>query len=766
MIVVFRPRIIVIISLMIGLLSACSLDQNARKQKHFHDGQSFFEKGEYSAAAVEFSKAVQIDPNYADAHFQLGESYMLMQQPNRAYQEFAHTIDLRPDDFRARLAMANLLIVQRNLPQAKEQTDLLLKQRPTDPAVHSTIASLLAAQRDITGAIRETQQTIALAPGHWEAYLSLALLQLKGGQTDAAEATFKKVIELDPKAVQARVLLGTYYQSAGRAADAEQQFRNAIALAPSSMAPREALAKMFMVQGKKSDAQNILEQANRDLPNNPDCLLALSNFYYITGDMDRAVSEYSALYHARPNDLGVKKKYIELLIQTHHYDQAKSLNNEILDASSGDTDALVFRSEMQISDGDVNNATRTLQGVVQNAPSDSQAHYVLGVALDKQGFSERAESEWRTALNINPDYLDAERALANKAMLKGDMTALQDAANQLIRLEPASAEGYALRALANINQSQFDAADRDVKRAIAVAPQSAYGYVELGNLRFAQKQYSDATSAYQNALDRNAGSTDALRGLMNAYVQQKQPDKAIAAARAQIGKVPQNSAFYDLLGAGLFHFLKDYSGAEAALEKAVTLDAHNSDAAIQLCQVQATQGQVDKAIATGEAFLKQNPRQAGIYILLGDLHAAKSDWKSAENAYQNAVAINALNPVASNDLAGAMLRTGGSLDVAMSLAQTARRQLPTSPAVADTMGWIYYQKGEYQLALSSLQEAMNLAAKNKMPDNPDIRYHLGMAYLKTKQPALARQNLEQVLKINPNYQSAAEIREELDRLKS
>ena len=753
-------------SLSLILIAGCSLNSGARKVRHFQNGQSFFAKGEYGAAAAEFSKAVHIDPNYADAHFQLGESYILLQQPDRAYQELARTIDLRPNDYRARLALANLLILQRSLGPAREQTDVLLKERPSDPAVHSAIASLLAAQGDIPGAIRQTQQTIALAPGHWEAYLSLALLQLKNGEADEAEATFKKVIEADPKEVQARVLLGSYYQSVGRFADAEQQFSTAIAAAPASVAPREALARLFMVEGKRSDAQNTLEQANRDLPNNPDCLLALSNFYYVTGDVDKALSEYNALYKARPDDLGVKKKYIELLIQTKHYDQAKKLNNEILAASSGDSDALVFRSEMQISDGDVNDAVQTLQIVVKNAPSDSEAHYVLGVALDKQGFSERAESEWRQALNLNPNYLDAERALADKAMLQGDMSALQDDANQIIRLQPYSAEGYALRALSNINLSQFDAADRDVKRAITIAPQNAIGYVELGNLKFVQKQYGDAAKAYQDALDRNAGSTDALRGLMNAYAQAKQPDKAIAAANTQIAKVPGNSSLYDLLGAGLFHFVNDLNGAQVAFEKAIALDPHSSDAAIQLCQVQAKQGQIDRAINTGEKFLAQNPRQASIYIVLGDLYAAKSDWKSAENAYQNAVAISSLNPVASNDLAGAMVHTGGNLDVALSLAQTARRQLPASAAVADTIGWIYYQKGQFQLAVSSLQEALNLSAKSEMPDNANIHYHLGMAYLKTHQPALARQNLEQVLKTSPNFQSAGEIREQLDKLKS
>jgi tetratricopeptide (TPR) repeat protein len=119
---------------------------------------------------------------------------------------------------------------------------------------------------------------------------------------------------------------------------------------------------------------------------------------------------------------------------------------------------------------------------------------------------------------------------------------------------------------------------------------------------------------------------------------------------------------------------------------------------------------------------------------------------------------------ASNNLAHAMLQTGGNLDVALSLAQTARRGLPDSPSVADTLGWIYYQKGAYQSAIGLLQEALKLQEKNnKMPDNPDIHYHLGMAYAKSGQTGLARQQFERVLKINPN---SSDAKNQLAQLKS
>lgn len=760
----WRP--VLALCLIAGLLSSCSLNPNVRKQKDFQRGQRYFEKGQYNEAAIEFTNAIKIDPNYADAHYQLGESFLRLQMSQRAYQELARAVELRPEDTHARIEMTNLLILGRNWQDAKQQTDLLLKKQPNDPAIHALAASLLAAQSNLPGAIAEMQKAIALDSGRWELYLDIALLQQRNNQPAAAEASFKKVIELNPKAMQARLVLGAFYQSQNRPAEAEQQFRDAIPMDPNMIAPREALARLYLAEGKKDGAEEVLKQAKSDLPHNPDSFLALSDFYYTTGDLDKSVAEFHALYQERPKDLSVKKKYIQLLIQTKHYDEARSLDDEILKANPKDDDALVYRSQMQISSGDASGAVQSLQSVIKDAPNNIQAHYALGVAYDKQDNLDQAESEWREALRLDPNLLEAQRAIADAAVRLGDMNSLVDTADKMIKLQPGSPDGYALRALTNINRQHYADAEEDIHKAIDVSPQSAPGYVQMGNLRLVQKQYGEAITAYLQALDRNAGSTDALRGLMSAYFAQKQIDKAIDAAQVQIGKSPNNSKFYGLLADALIRGKGDLSGAEAALDKAVALDKTNSDAMVQLCQVRAARGETDQAIATGEQSLKDNPRQPNLDVLMGNLYQSKSDWKSAEDAYQKALAINSQNPEAANGLARVMLSRGENLDIALGLAQTAVKGLPNSSDAADTLGWLYYRKTLYPLAISYLQQALKLQEKNKTSDNPDIHYHLGWAYEKTQQQALARQNFEQVLKISPKYPAAAEINKELGHLKS
>jgi tetratricopeptide (TPR) repeat protein len=290
--------------------------------------------------------------------------------------------------------------------------------------------------------------------------------------------------------------------------------------------------------------------------------------------------------------------------------------------------------------------------------------------------------------------------------------------------------------------------------------------VQLGDAKLAQKQYKDAEQAYNDALGHDGNSIDALRGLMNTFLVQKQPDKAIAAAHAAIAKSPNNSGFYDLLGTALFDHKHDLDSSEAALRKAAELDKNNSDALLKLGQVQVAKGSADQALATYRQSVKDNPHDASFYILMGEIYEAKRDWNDAKDSYQKALQIKPDDPLASNNLAYVMLQSGGNVDVALSLAQAARRGMPDSSNAADTLGWVYYQKGAYPSAIDLFNEAIKLREKNQQPEDPTLHYHLGLAYEKIGKPDLARQQLERVLKINPNYSDAAEVRKELAQLKS
>lgn len=756
--------------LLSGLLTGCSRDPNVRKQKYLESGDHYFADGKYREAAIQYSNATQIDPRFAQAHYQLGETYLKMGDLNRAFQELGRTVELAPDNYRAHTQMANLLVTNRNpdgspvadsLKQAKAHLDLLSEKQPNNPETHEAWANYYAAQNNLAAAIQEIQHAVSLDPGRSESYLLLAILQLRANQPDQAEGSFKKAIETDPKATNPQLALGGFYQSRNRLPEAEQQFRHAIALDPKNPGPRAALVRLLMQEGRKADIEPFLQQTKKDLSGNSEGYRMLGDFYFATGDLDKATAEYGSLYADHPKDPLVKKNYVQLLILKNRLDEASKLNNEVLKAAPRDADALVYKGQIQLRQNDAGGAIDSLQSALRNDPNNAVAHYQLGIAFDQQHNDGQAESEWRQAVRIRPDLSDAQRALAALELRRGDGDALLQTAQQIITAQPSAADGFILKCIAETVRQRYNDALQDAQQAMQRAPQNPTPYVQMGNVHLVQKHYADAEKFYQQALDKDPSSADGLSGLMNTYFAEKQPEKAITAANAQIAKVPNNSNFYDLLGTALFNGRKDLPGADAALHKAIELDKNNTDALEKLGKVQVQEGSADQAIALYQRSIKDNPRDARFYILCGELYEARQSWDQAKAMYQQALSIVPDHPLASNNLAYLLLQQGGNVDVALAMAQTARRGMPESPNAADTLGWAYYQKGVYQSAISQFQEALRLGEKHGAPDDATIHLHLGMAYQKANQSVQARQQLEKALKLDPKNEGAKKALSEL-----
>jgi tetratricopeptide (TPR) repeat protein len=750
------------------LWTGCSRDPNVKKQKYLESGQRYFDQQRYREAAIQFGNALQVDPQFARAHYQLGETLLKLQDLNHAYGELSRAVELDPNIYAAHAELANLLVSSRQpeaLKQAKVHLDLLREKQPNSADTYSAWSNYYFAQDNLAAAMQEMQKAIDADPSRSDSYLGMALLETRANLPDQAEANFKKAAEIAPKSMNAQLALGGFYQSRNRFPEAEQQFRKAISTDLKDPSPRAALVRLMMAEGKRAEAETLLKETKTALPNNSEGYRMLGDFYFATGDLDKATAEYGSLFNDHPRDPQVKKNYIQLLILKNRLDEATKLNDPILKASPRDVDSLVYRGQIQLRQGNAGGAVESLQDALRNDPNNAVAHYQLGIAFDQQHDDKRAESEWHEAVRLKPDMPDAQEALARVQLRRGDTEGLLQTAQQLISAKPPAADGFLLRAVVEVSRQKFTDAESDLRKAMELAPASPAPYIQMGAMRLSQKQFGEAEKFYQQALEKDPSSAEGLRGLMAAYIQDKQVEKALAAANEQIAKSPNNSSFYDLLGTVLFESRKDTKGAEAALRKAVELDKNNSNALVKLGKVQIAEGAADQALATYQQSIKDNPREVTFYILAGEIYESKSQWDQAKAMYQQALNIQSDNPTASNNLAYLILQQGGNVDLALAMAQTARRGIPDSPNFADTLGWAYYQKGVYKSAISLFQESLRLSEKQGGADDADVHYHLGLAYQKTNQPTLARQQLERALKIKPNSPDAASARKALAELR-
>jgi tetratricopeptide (TPR) repeat protein len=270
-----------------------------------------------------------------------------------------------------------------------------------------------------------------------------------------------------------------------------------------------------------------------------------------------------------------------------------------------------------------------------------------------------------------------------------------------------------------------------------------------------QGRLGEAEKLYEQALGNDPGSREALQQLVTLHVAQKHSERAVRRVQAQIAKVPDNSAYYLLLGQALLQSQRA-AEAQAALSKSSDLDRTNILASFLLAQSQESGGQIDAAASTYERTIRENPKDIRAYVAFGTLEERRGNWQSAQKLYQTALQLQPDQPAAANNLSYLLLEHGGDTDHALALAQIARRAMPDSPNTADTLAWAYYKKGIYKSAIDLLEEVTK-----KVPRNPTYHYHLGLAYEKSNKVAQARSTFQRALQIDPKSPHADEIHQAL-----
>jgi putative PEP-CTERM system TPR-repeat lipoprotein len=150
-------------------------------------------------------------------------------------------------------------------------------------------------------------------------------------------------------------------------------------------------------------------------------------------------------------------------------------------------------------------------------------------------------------------------------------------------------------------------------------------------------------------------------------------------------------------------------------------------------------------------YVAAHPDDAQGYQLLGQRYLAAKDMDKARASFEKASALAPNDAAALNNLAW-VYQTAGDPRAA-EIAQRAHALAPGSPDIADTFGWILVQRGETDKGVPILRDA---AAK--LPNNPEVRYHLAAALVKSGDHDSGRRMLETLLESGDKFDGASDAR--------
>lgn len=134
---------------------------------------------------------------------------------------------------------------------------------------------------------------------------------------------------------------------------------------------------------------------------------------------------------------------------------------------------------------------------------------------------------------------------------------------------------------------------------------------------------------------------------------------------------------------------------------------------------------VDQALAAEKDPSSEEARivPEGMLIALAATQDKTGDMEAAETTLRMALDRYPQSHIAMNFLAYMWAEAARNLEEAYTLSRTSLELEPNNAAYLDTLGWIYYQKKQYEKALDYLQQAHNI-----LGDDPEITLHLGDVY--------------------------------------
>ena len=354
---------------------------------------------------------------------------------------------------------------------------------------------------------------------------------------------------------------------------------------------------------------------------------------------------------------------------------------------------------------------------------------------------------------------------------------------------------YALLGLAEVafKQDRMSDAQQYIQQAVELSPDDPHAQISLGRLYFTQGRYLEAESAFKKAVQSAPRLGKTYIALGDLYMMAlKKPEQAIISYKMALEIMPEHAGAHYALGVAYLRSGTNSELAKQELKHAARLEPKNPLPKQMLARLYAANKQYDRALDVYSELLQQYPDLASarfgrgnVYLVQNKLDLAEKEFKAitratpgnveawmklglvyqtqkhfveSEKAYLTALKLQPDIAIAYNNLAWMSANQKQRLDQSL---KWARRAVDLNPDFADfhdTLGWVYKTRKEYKQAISAFQQA------NKIRENPQTYYHLGLVYMEKGDKQQAKNALQKALGMNSDFSEAEEAQKLLKRL--
>ncbi|MFQ5510553.1 MAG: tetratricopeptide repeat protein [Candidatus Krumholzibacteriia bacterium] len=477
---------------------------------------------------------------------------------------------------------------------------------------------------------------------------------------------------------------------------------------------------------------------------------------------DEPIGEKLADTYFRLGNLGSCERVLERLLSKNKTNRpALFLKAKILYVKGERVDALQYLRTLKATGEKKFETERMLAKVLFELGRDEEAleaykraidldpyypflHYTYGLLLRKFQRSGEAEEAMRDALRLEPRFADAAMELAGLLIEDERLPEAEEVLETLLDQEIDAPEAVIMTANLYFDQGKLDEAIRLLEGEAQRSNLTREGRLLLGRVYYEAKDYEEAFTVFGSLFDEDTRTAEMARVLGEISLKAGRQERALKYYREAIELGPQDYRNYMAL---FFATSSRFSGDDSPI---ISLSAEEIVVLLQGAAKVVDPDDFEAIYLLGVSYQSMEAYAQAREYLARALELRPDDERALLNlgavlerlqlyaeAERHVMALHERKPedaTICNFYGYLLALMGKDLDKAEALVQTALKHEPNNGYYTDSLGWVYYRRGDYARAIIELEKASSLVG-----DDPVILEHLGDAYrsLKRYREALA-----------------------------
>jgi len=586
-------------------------------------------RGEYLNRAIEhMQQAMKDDPSASFLSGELASVYLQAGRIREAVTELEQRIEKDPKDVEARRVLGNLYarligdpesgrINGEILARAIEQYQKLVENAPEDADGWLMLGRLHRLARNPQGSEKAFQRALEIEPDSEDAMMGLAMLYSSMGDNRRAAQLLKQLAGSNPSP-RTLTSLAEAYEGMRDFAGAAEALSQLVELDPSNLDFKRALAQDLLFAGKADEALEIYAEVTREEPEDTQSWVRMSQIYRRKREYAKAHEALARARQAEPDNLEALYAEVSLLDAEGRTAEAvaamehllKSTEKSFYTAPERETRVTLMETLARLyrSAGQYSRAVEVLRAIPE---LDSQAApraevLIFDTYREARDYKRAAEAAAAAYRKFPGDRLVAE----NRALLLADLGQAEEAVAEAKKLFTSENDSEAWLTLARVYEKNKDY--QGMGQALEAVEKLIDGDEARANLHFLRgarferlKEYDAAEQEFRRALALEPDNPTVLNYLGYMLADRNvRLEEACQLIRRAVDMDPQNGAYLDSLGWVYFRMGK-LDEAEMRLRQALTRAAHDPTVRDHLGDVLFAQGKLREAIVEWQASLNE-----------------------------------------------------------------------------------------------------------------------------------------------------------------